>query len=62
MKAKFNVVCGRAVFSYKSDDITLNKAIELIRNPEVISITITKQTPAQYLKSQKALNEVDGHE
>lgn len=57
MRAKFNVAHGRAVFSYKSDDITLDKAIELVRNPEVISVTITKQTPAQYLKSQKALNE-----
>lgn len=56
MKIKFNVALGGAVLSYK-DDVTLQQAVDLLQRDEVISITITKQTPAQYLKTVRPINE-----
>lgn len=57
LKIKFQHACGKAVISYKNDDGTLEEAVALLKNPEVISITITKQTPSQYLKKVGAMNE-----
>lgn len=57
MKIKFNVALGGAVLSYKDDDVTLQQAVELLQQDEVISITVTKQTPAQYLKTVRAISE-----
>ena len=57
MKVKFEVACGGAVFTYKKDDVGLAEAQELLCNPDVIRITVTKQTPAQYLKTVGAINE-----
>lgn len=59
MKIKFQHATGRAVVSYKNDDGTIEEAIELLKNPDVISITVTKMTPAQYLKKAGALNGKD---
>lgn len=57
MKIKFQHATGRAVISYKNDYGTIEEAIELLKNPDVINITVTKQTAAQYLKKARALNE-----
>lgn len=57
MKIKFNVAQGGAVISYKNDHATLLEAQDLLQRDEVISISVVKQTPAQYLKGQPALNE-----
>ena len=57
MKIKFNFTRGSAVLSLKNNDATLAEAVELLQSDEVISISVVKQTPAQYLKTQRALNE-----
>lgn len=57
MKIKFNVAQGSAVFTYKNDNATLAEALDLVQRDEVLSISISKQTPAQYLKTQRALND-----
>lgn len=53
MKIKFKVGQGNAVFEYKADHQTLEQAIELLKDENVISISVVKQTPAQYLKGIK---------
>ena len=50
MKIKFQYASGKAVFDYKNDSATLEEAIDLLNNPNVIKITVTKMTPAQYFK------------
>lgn len=50
MKIKFQYAEGKAVFDYKNDCATLEEAVELLKNPNVIKITVTKITPAQYFK------------
>ena len=51
MKVKFQHAKGRAVVTYKGgDDVTIEEVMELLKNPEVITLTVTKETPAQYLK------------
>lgn len=57
MKIKFNVVQGGVVFTMKNDNATLAEAARLLNDENVISITVTKQTPAQYLKKQRPINE-----
>lgn len=57
IKLKFKVGMGSAVFEYKNDNATLDEAIELVKDENVISISVVKQTPAQYLKRQRAVNE-----
>ena len=53
MKIKFDVGIGKAVFSYKNDNATMEEAVDLLKREEVIRLTITKQTPNEYLKSKK---------
>ena len=62
MKVKFNYADGSAVYTYTNDDATLQHAVDLLKDPNVISITVTKQTPTQYLKTQRALNERESKE
>ena len=57
MKIKFKVGQGRAVFEYKKDNASLQEAVDILKNENVISISVVKQTSAQFLKSQRALNE-----
>lgn len=52
MKIKFQYAQGKAVFDYKNDYGTLEEAVELLKNPDVIKITVTKMTPAQYFKKK----------
>lgn len=40
------------MFDYKNDYGTLEEAMELLKNPDVIKITVTKMTPAQYFKKE----------
>ena len=47
---------GRAVVTYKGDDVTIEEVMELLKNPEVITLTVTKETPAQYLKRVGPVN------
>lgn len=50
MKIKFQHAQGKAVVEYKNDYGTPEEAMELLKNPDVIKITVTKMTPAQYFK------------
>lgn len=56
MKVKFQRAKGRAVVTYKGDDVTMEEVMELLKNPEVITLTVTKETPAQYLKRVGPVN------
>lgn len=57
LKLKFKVGSGGAVIEYKSDSAIIDRAVELLKDENVISISVVKQTPAQYLKEQRAINE-----
>ena len=63
MKVKYNHADGGEIYTFGANDVSLKEAIELLKNRNVISITITKQTPAQYFRSHRALKakeEADG--
>ena len=51
VKIKFKVASGSAVIDYKNDYGTVEEAKKLLENDDVISISVVKQTPAQYFKS-----------
>lgn len=53
MKIKFKVARGPAVIDYKGDAATIDEVKDLLEREEVISLTVTKMTPAQYFKSLK---------
>lgn len=57
MKIKFKVADSRAVFEYVKNNASLEEAVDLLQRDEVISISVSKCTPTQYLKGQKAINE-----
>lgn len=57
MKIKFQYAQGLAVLDYKNDSGTLEEAMELLKNPDVIKITVTKMTPAQYFKKKAGDNQ-----
>jgi len=56
MKVKFQHAQGKAVITYKGDDVTMEEVLELLKNPNVITLTVTKETPAQYLKRVGPVN------
>lgn len=51
VKIKFKVASGSAVIDYKNDYGTVEEAKKLLESDDVISISVVKQTPAQYFKS-----------
>ncbi len=53
MKIKFQHATGNAVIDYKNDWGTIEEAIAILKDPNVIKITVTKMTPAQYFKRRK---------
>ena len=53
MKLRFQHAQGRAVAEYKDDEATLDEIIEILKNPDVIKVTVVKETPAQYFKRAK---------
>lgn len=52
MKIKFEVARGDAVISYSDNNASLKEAIDLVTRDDVIKISITKKTSAQYLKER----------
>ena len=56
MKVKFQYAKGKAVVSYHAD-VTLEEALDILRDPDVITLTVTKKTAAQYLKEVGPVNE-----
>lgn len=57
MNVKFKVGAGKAVIEYSGKDQTLEEVIALIKDPAVISLTVVKETPKQYLKRVGPVNE-----
>ena len=53
MKIRFKVARGRAIVEYKDDAATIDEVKDLLERDEVISLSVTKMTPAQYFKSLK---------
>ena len=56
MKIKMQVANGSAVYTMKGEEDTIEQVIALLKNPDVISITVTKQTPNEYFKSKRKKN------
>lgn len=56
MKIKIQVVNGSAVYTMKDEEDTIEQVIALLKNPDVISITVTKQTSNEYFKSKRKEN------
>lgn len=50
IKITFSVAKEGAVASYELTDGGIKEAHELLDNPNVIKISVTKETPSQYLK------------
>lgn len=57
MKIKFKVGEGRCVFEYTNGRATLDEAVRILQDPNVLSISVTKCTPNQYLKNPNILKE-----
>ena len=53
MKVKFKVGQGNAVVEYNGEYKNLGQVIELLNDDNVISISVVKQTPAQYFKEKR---------
>lgn len=51
VKIKFKVASGSVVIDYKNDYGTVEEAKKLLESDDVISISVVKQTPAQYFRS-----------
>lgn len=51
MRIEMQVSNGSANFTTQNEQDTIEQVIALLKNPDVISITITKQTPTEYFKS-----------
>ena len=51
MRIKMQVANGSAVYTMKGEEDTIEQVVALLKNPDVISITITKQTPTECFKS-----------
>lgn len=61
MKVKFKVARGPAVIDYKGDAVTIDEVKELLERDDVISLSVTKMTPAQYFKSMEKGGGGNGH-
>ena len=53
---KFNLVEGSVVSTMEGKNVTLEEVIRLLKDENVISITATKMTPREYLKSKPPVN------
>ena len=58
MKIKYKQTSGPVIAEFTQKDATLEEAVELLKSPNVISISVTKETPAQYMNRAPALNPV----
>ena len=58
MKIKYKEARGLAIADFTQKDATLEEAVALLRSPNIISISVTRETPAQYMKHVCALNDL----
>lgn len=56
MKIKMQVANGSAIYNMRGEEDAIEQVIELLKNPDVISITVTKQTPNEYFKTVRKEN------
>lgn len=49
MKVKFSYATGRVITTY-SGDTTLEEAVAILKDPNVIDVLVVKETSSQYFK------------
>jgi hypothetical protein len=52
-KVKFQLAQGNCVNTYECKNKSIDDIVEIIKNPNMISLSVVKMTPAQYLKGKK---------
>ena len=58
MKVSYKVGRGKAILDIRGDEsLTLEEALGLAKDPNILQITITKMTNKEYLKKAGAMNE-----
>jgi len=58
MKVSYKVGRGKAVLDYRNDEsLTMEQVMEMVKDPNVLQITITKMTTKEYLKKVGPVNE-----
>lgn len=57
MKIKMQVANGSVIYNMRGEEDAIEQVIELLKNPDVISITVTKQTPNEYFKTVRKEND-----
>ena len=57
MKVSYKVGKGKAVLDYRNDkSLTMEQVLEMVKDPDVLQITITKMTTREYLKKAGPVN------
>ncbi len=57
MKVSYKVGKGKAVLDYRNDkSLTMEQVLELVKDPNVLQISITKMTTTEYLKKAGPVN------
>lgn len=51
-KIQFQVADGNCVDTMEDKNVSIDDVIRLLKNPNVINMTVTKMTAGQYLKSK----------
>ena len=51
MKVKWKCAQGPAVVEYSAEITDMGEVLNILQDPAVISITVKKQTPAEYFKT-----------
>ncbi len=58
MRVSYKVGRGKAVLDYRNDEsLTMEQVVEMVKDPNVLQITITKMTTKEYLKKAGPMNE-----
>lgn len=58
MKVSYKVGRGETVLDYRGDEsLTMEQVLEMVKDPNVLQISITKMTTREYLKKAGPLNE-----
>jgi len=57
MKVSYKVGRGKAVLDYRNDEsLTMEQVLEMVKDPTVLQISITKMTTKEYLKKAGPVN------
>lgn len=49
-KIKFQIASGNCVDTMEGEDVSVDEVIRIIKDPNMINITITKMTAGEYLR------------